>query len=52
MILFYFRPAVFRGLLDGSPALNLWNDLYLIKEYGDQDVLVEKKSEDRCVIKF
>jgi len=43
-----YRPAVYRDLLRGSPALDLWtDDDYLLKEYGDQDVLVEKKLEDR-----
>nr|CAB3262887.1 uncharacterized protein LOC100184694 [Phallusia mammillata] len=43
-----YRPAVYRGMLNGSPAVGNWtHDEYLIKEYGDQEVLVEKKFEDR-----
>uniref|UniRef100_F6TZA0 JmjC domain-containing protein n=1 Tax=Ciona intestinalis TaxID=7719 RepID=F6TZA0_CIOIN len=42
-----YRPAVLRGALNGSPALNKWSDDYLSKNYGDQEVLVEKKYEDR-----
>lgn len=42
-----YRPAVIRGALDGAPALSLWNDDYLVKTYGDQEVLIEKKYEDR-----
>ncbi|XP_078489480.1 uncharacterized protein LOC100176870 [Ciona intestinalis] len=42
-----YRPAVLRGALNGSPALDKWSDDYLSKNYGDQEVLVEKKYEDR-----
>uniref|UniRef100_H2YI05 JmjC domain-containing protein n=1 Tax=Ciona savignyi TaxID=51511 RepID=H2YI05_CIOSA len=42
-----YRPGVLRGALNGSPALHKWTDEYLASEYGDQEVLVEKKYEDR-----
>ncbi|XP_076805602.1 uncharacterized protein LOC143449334 [Clavelina lepadiformis] len=42
-----YRPAILRGMLGGSPALSAWNDDYLADEYGTQEVLVEKKLEDR-----
>nr|XP_039250716.1 uncharacterized protein LOC120328326 [Styela clava] len=42
-----YKPAVIRGALHGSPALSLWDDSYLIDTYGDQEVLIEKKYEDR-----
>lgn len=40
-------PLVYRGYLKDSPAVKLWNDGYLIEHYGDLDVLVEHKREDR-----
>lgn len=43
-----YVPAVIRNALKGSPALSKWTtDQYLIDTYGDQEVLVEKKYEDR-----
>lgn len=40
-------PLVYRGLIKDSPAIKLWNDEYLTKIFGDLDVLVEHKKEDR-----
>lgn len=40
-------PLVYRGYIKDSPAIKLWNDEYLTKTYGDLDVLVEHKREDR-----
>lgn len=40
-------PLVFRGGISESPALTLWTDDYLKKKYGDLDVLIEKKKENR-----
>lgn len=43
-----YTPAVIRNALKGSPALTKWTeDKYLIDTYGDQEVLIEKKYEDR-----
>lgn len=43
-----YIPAVIRNALKGAPALSKWTtDKYLIDTYGDQEVLVEKKYEDR-----
>jgi len=41
-------PLVYRNALKGSPALKNWiDDQYLAEKYGDLDVLVEHKREDR-----
>lgn len=40
-------PLVYRGAIKDSPSISLWNDEYLAKHYGDLDVLVEHKKEDR-----
>ena len=40
-------PLVFRGSLKQSPALHKWTDEYLKEKYGDLDVLVEIKKENR-----
>ncbi len=40
-------PLVYRQGIKGSPALKLWDDDYLSKEFGDLDVLVELKKENR-----
>lgn len=41
------KPLVYRGVIKDSPAISLWNDEYLAEKYGDLDVLVEHKKEDR-----
>ena len=40
-------PLVFRQGIGGSPALSSWTDDYLRDNYGDLDVLIELKEEDR-----
>lgn len=40
-------PCVYRGDVADSPAMTKWDDGYLMKNYGDLDVLVEVKKEDR-----
>lgn len=40
-------PLVYRGIILNSPAINLWNDDYLNLTYGELDVLVELKKENR-----
>ena len=41
-------PCVFRGAIKLSPALTNWNnDSYLNEKYGELDVLVELKKENR-----
>lgn len=40
-------PLVYRGYIKDSPAISKWNDKYLSQKYGDIDVLVEHKIEDR-----
>lgn len=40
-------PLVYRGVVKDSPAISLWNDEYLAEHYGELDVLVEHKREDR-----
>lgn len=40
-------PLVFRQGIGGSPALLSWTDDYLRDNYGDLDVLIELKEEDR-----
>ncbi|EDV29594.1 uncharacterized protein TRIADDRAFT_52143 [Trichoplax adhaerens] len=40
-------PLVYRNAITGSPAIKLWTDDYLLKNYGDLDVLVERKVENR-----
>ena len=40
-------PLVYRGYIKDSPAVSLWTDDYLSEKYGDLDVLVEHKVEDR-----
>ena len=41
-------PLVYRGVIKDSPAVKEWvKDEYLTKKYGDLDVLVEHKKEDR-----
>nr|XP_054760226.1 lysine-specific demethylase 8-like [Lytechinus pictus]XP_054760227.1 lysine-specific demethylase 8-like [Lytechinus pictus] len=41
------EPCVYRGAVTDSPAMTNWTDDYLNKEYGDLDVLVELKKEQR-----
>ncbi|XP_070548083.1 bifunctional peptidase and (3S)-lysyl hydroxylase Jmjd7-like isoform X1 [Ptychodera flava] len=41
------RPLVLRQALTESPAALNWDDDYLRKNYGDVDVLIEKKRENR-----
>ena len=40
-------PLVYRGIIKDSPAVSHWTDEYLSEKYGDLDVLVEHKIEDR-----
>ncbi|XP_070548086.1 uncharacterized protein [Ptychodera flava] len=41
------RPLVLRQALTESPAALKWDDHYLRENYGDVDVLIEKKKENR-----
>ena len=41
------KPMVFRQAVSDSPAIVKWNDSYLSSVYGDLDVLLEVKKEDR-----
>ncbi|XP_077985861.1 bifunctional peptidase and (3S)-lysyl hydroxylase Jmjd7-like [Glandiceps talaboti] len=41
------RPLVFRQAVIQSVAFQNWNDAYLRENYGDLDVLIEKKVENR-----
>lgn len=41
------KPLVYRQAINKSPALKLWTDEYLTENYGDLDVLVELKKENR-----
>ncbi|KAK3745071.1 hypothetical protein QZH41_014551 [Actinostola sp. cb2023] len=41
------QPLVFRGGISESPALSKWTDSYIKEKYGDLDVLIEKKKENR-----
>lgn len=40
-------PLVYRQAISKSPALKSWTDEYLSEKYGDLDVLVELKKENR-----
>lgn len=40
-------PLVYRGVIKESPSIKLWDDDYLTEKYGDLDILVEHKLEDR-----
>lgn len=40
-------PLVFRQGIGESPALSTWSDDYLRENYGDLDVLIELKEENR-----
>ena len=40
-------PLVFRQGIGESPALSAWTDAYLKENYGDLDVLIEVKEENR-----
>ena len=40
-------PLVYRNAVNRSPAIKLWDDEYLLKNYGNLDVLVERKVENR-----
>eukprot|EP00794_Sanderia_malayensis_P012073 gene12073-13317_t len=40
-------PLVLRQAIKLSPAIEKWSDKYLKEKYGDLDVLVEKKQENR-----
>ena len=40
-------PLVLRQAINKSPAIKLWTDKYLTDTYGDLDVLVELKKENR-----
>ena len=41
------RPLVFRQAIKDSPAISKWTDSYLSDKYGDLDVLIELKRENR-----
>lgn len=41
------KPMVFRGAVYKSPAIYLWNDQYLVDKFGDLDVILEVKRENR-----
>lgn len=41
------QPAVFRQAIAKSSALSRWSDDYLKEHYGDLDVLIELKKENR-----
>ncbi|XP_038065797.1 uncharacterized protein LOC119735920 [Patiria miniata] len=41
------KPVVFRQTITDSPAMQKWSDEYLRENYGDLDVLVEVKKENR-----
>ncbi|XP_035670174.1 uncharacterized protein LOC118411794 [Branchiostoma floridae] len=44
----YYVPLVYRQAITKAPAVTNWqNDEYIREKYGDLDVLVEKKNEDR-----
>ncbi|XP_033641554.1 uncharacterized protein LOC117301644 [Asterias rubens] len=43
------KPVVFRKAVLESPALRKWTDEYLLERYGDLDVIVERKKENREV---
>ncbi|XP_071479213.1 tRNA wybutosine-synthesizing protein 5-like [Diadema antillarum] len=43
------EPLVYRKAVLESPAIEKWTDEYLREKYGDLDVLVEVKKEDRTV---
>lgn len=47
MLCFIFRPAILRGALLGSPAMEKWDDEYLTREYGADEVYIEHKAENR-----
>lgn len=40
-------PLVYRQAISKSPAIKSWTDEYLTEKYGDLDVLVELKKENR-----
>ena len=40
-------PLVFRQGIGESPAISTWTDDYLTEKYGDLDVLIELKEENR-----
>ena len=42
------EPLVFRQAIKDSPAISKWTDSYLREKYGDLDVLIELKKEDRA----
>lgn len=41
------EPLVFRQAVKDSPAISKWTDNYLREKYGDLDVLIELKRENR-----
>ncbi len=43
----HYTPLVYRQAIKKSPALKDWTDEYLTKKYGELDVLVELKKENR-----
>ena len=40
-------PLIYRQAINKSPAIKTWTDEYLTEKYGDLDVLVELKRENR-----
>ena len=41
------KPMVFRQAVADSPAIQKWTDTYLASRYGDLDLLLEVKRENR-----
>ena len=41
------KPMVFRKAVSESPAIVNWNDEYLVERFGDLDLLLEVKRENR-----
>lgn len=41
------KPMVYRQAIPDSPAISKWTDNYLVKMFGDLDLLLEVKREDR-----
>ena len=41
------KPMVFRKAVSNSPAIANWSDQYLVEMFGDLDVILEVKRENR-----
>jgi len=39
------EPVIIRGAVKNDPAITLWNDEYILKNYGDMKVRMESKDE-------